>query len=283
MKFPEMSQQGHYVRWVAMMFVGAVTTYVSPLFAARLLRRKYDRHTTWLDAARLWWVFSWRFYLLVIVIAAALALVFKLVPQLTSIAALQTLRMYFLPAITLPLAVWPVGGAMRHLILDDIMTRYSQIGFTMFCTDCGLQMTDGAAFCSRCGKATGVPTAALVIAGRGVASWSLTGKFFLSLLGAVLVLGIAANLPTISVYYRASQGDARSQADLGYKYTVGQGIPRNYQEAARWFRLSAEQGYARGQYNLAISYAGGLGVPQNYSEAVRLYRLAADQGHANSQ
>ena len=27
----------------------------------------------------------------------------------------------------------------------------------MFCTACGLQMSDDAAFCSRCGKATGAP------------------------------------------------------------------------------------------------------------------------------
>jgi phage shock protein C len=29
----------------------------------------------------------------------------------------------------------------------------------MFCTSCGLQMSDDAAFCSRCGKATGAPAA----------------------------------------------------------------------------------------------------------------------------
>jgi len=29
----------------------------------------------------------------------------------------------------------------------------------MFCTTCGLQMSDDAAFCSRCGKATGAPAA----------------------------------------------------------------------------------------------------------------------------
>ena len=29
----------------------------------------------------------------------------------------------------------------------------------MFCTSCGLQMTEDAAFCSRCGKATGAPAA----------------------------------------------------------------------------------------------------------------------------
>jgi hypothetical protein len=162
MTFPEMWQQGHQVRWAVMMFMGALNTYASPIFAARwLLRRKYDRRTTWLDAARLWWAFSWRFWLLVILISAVLTLVFKLVPHLASIGALRVLQMYFVPAMSLPLAVWLVGGAMRHLILDDIVARFPQIGFGMFCGDCGLQMNDGAAFCSRCGKPTGVPAAAL--------------------------------------------------------------------------------------------------------------------------
>ena len=32
----------------------------------------------------------------------------------------------------------------------------------MFCTRCGLEMSDDAAFCSRCGQATGVPPVARV-------------------------------------------------------------------------------------------------------------------------
>jgi phage shock protein C len=32
----------------------------------------------------------------------------------------------------------------------------------MFCTACGLQMSEDAAFCSRCGKATGAPAAVRV-------------------------------------------------------------------------------------------------------------------------
>ena len=34
----------------------------------------------------------------------------------------------------------------------------------MFCTACGLQMSEDAAFCSRCGKATGAPAVPRVAA-----------------------------------------------------------------------------------------------------------------------
>ena len=39
----------------------------------------------------------------------------------------------------------------------------------------------------------------------------------------------------------------------------------------------------RAQLNLGLMYAQGQGVPQDYQEAVRLYRLAAEQGNADAQ
>jgi len=36
----------------------------------------------------------------------------------------------------------------------------------MFCTSCGLQMGEDAAFCSRCGKATGAPPTPRVVSPR---------------------------------------------------------------------------------------------------------------------
>ena len=46
-------------------------------------------------------------------------------------------------------------------------------------------------------------------------------------------------------------------------------------------RLRAEQGDADAQYTLGFMYANGRGVPQDYQEAVRLFRLAADQEDAS--
>ena len=66
-------------------------------------------------------------------------------------------------------------------------------------------------------------------------------------------------------------------------YSNGQGVPQDYKEAVRWYRLSAEQGDAKAQNNLAVMYEKGQGVPQDYKEAVRLYRLSAEQGFAIAQ
>jgi TPR repeat protein len=50
--------------------------------------------------------------------------------------------------------------------------------------------------------------------------------------------------------------------------------------ALRLWRPLADQGNALAQRNLGFMYANGQGVPQDYAEAVKWYRLAADQGDA---
>jgi len=86
-----------------------------------------------------------------------------------------------------------------------------------------------------------------------------------------------------SLRQRAEQGDAQAQADLGFRYDTGEGVPQDDVEAVRWTRLAADQGNARAQSNLGVMYDTGEGVPQDDVEAVRWYRLAADQGHAPAQ
>jgi len=48
-------------------------------------------------------------------------------------------------------------------------------------------------------------------------------------------------------------------------YDKGQGVPQDYKEAVRLYRLSAEQGIAQAQYNLGLMYDKGQGVPQDYA------------------
>ena len=42
----------------------------------------------------------------------------------------------------------------------------------------------------------------------------------------------------------AKQGNARVQRILGAMYAVGQGVPKDYKTAVKWYRLAAEQGFA---------------------------------------
>jgi hypothetical protein len=76
----------------------------------------------------------------------------------------------------------------------------------------------------------------------------------------------------------ANQGDAYVQTNLGLMYHVGQGVPQNYDEAAKWFWLAANRGVASAQALLGFMYADGQGVPQDYVQAHMWFSLSAAQG-----
>jgi uncharacterized protein len=67
----------------------------------------------------------------------------------------------------------------------------------------------------------------------------------------------------------AQAGESWAQAMLGVMYARGQGVPRDYAEAARWYRKAAEQGQADAQLNLGWMYFLGQGVEQHPGEAGR--------------
>jgi uncharacterized protein len=86
-------------------------------------------------------------------------------------------------------------------------------------------------------------------------------------------------------WYRlaADQGLAEAQNNLGIAYDRGQGVPKDDAESMKWFRMAAEQGLADAQYNLGVAYYNGQGVPQDYAESMKWFRMAAEQGHAGAQ
>ena len=60
-------------------------------------------------------------------------------------------------------------------------------------------------------------------------------------------------------------------------YYNGQGVQRDYAEAAKWARRAAEQGYAPAQADLGVMYWNGQGVPQDAVLAYMWLILAAAQ------
>ncbi len=69
-----------------------------------------------------------------------------------------------------------------------------------------------------------------------------------------------------------------AQCGLGLMYAEGKGVPQDYQEAVRWYRLSAEQGEAGAQFNLGVMYAKGQGLPKDDVLAHMWMNLAAAKG-----
>lgn len=81
----------------------------------------------------------------------------------------------------------------------------------------------------------------------------------------------------------ARNGDAAAQLKLGEMYDLGQGMPQDYKEAVKWYRMAADQGSAQARFALAKMYKNGDGVPKDIQQAMKWYRLAADQGYALAQ
>jgi TPR repeat protein len=63
----------------------------------------------------------------------------------------------------------------------------------------------------------------------------------------------------------------------------GRGVPQDYQEAARWYRLAAEQGHDDARFDLARAYSVGQGVSRSDTDAAHWLTLAAQSGHVESQ
>jgi TPR repeat protein len=82
---------------------------------------------------------------------------------------------------------------------------------------------------------------------------------------------------------QAEEGESLGQSLTGSFYERGVGVPKDYQEAMRWYRLAAAQGDVRGQYPIGNMYALGLGVTQSDQEALKWFRLAAAQGNYSAQ
>lgn len=108
-----------------------------------------------------------------------------------------------------------------------------------------------------------------------------------NLLGEVYAKGqgVPQDYKEAAKWYRlaAEQGDADAENHIAQLFEVGQGVPRDEAEAARWFQRAAEKGHVGAQYSLAAMFTGGRGVQQSDTEAVKWYRRAAEQGDSLAQ
>ncbi|MFE0757443.1 peptidoglycan-binding protein [Inquilinus sp. NPDC058860] len=99
---------------------------------------------------------------------------------------------------------------------------------------------------------------------------------------AELLLPDNASAELRSLALRAVAGEANAEHDLGTFYALGIDVPRNFERAAYWYRLSADQGVASAAYNLGVLLERGAGLPRDPEGAVARFREAAKAGHAGA-
>jgi len=81
----------------------------------------------------------------------------------------------------------------------------------------------------------------------------------------------------------AEQGNAVAQHVVGVLYANGLGVAQDFTEATKWYRMAADQGLARAQNCLGLHYEKGWGVQRDYAEAVRWFLKAANQHNYQAQ
>ena len=81
---------------------------------------------------------------------------------------------------------------------------------------------------------------------------------------------------------KALDGYANEQFILAGMHERGQGTPRSYTEAAKWYRLAADQGHAEAQFYLGAMYGSSRGVDRSFKAAVWWYSKSAAQGYRDA-
>lgn len=76
----------------------------------------------------------------------------------------------------------------------------------------------------------------------------------------------------------AEAGDARAQNALGIAYQWGQGIERDYAQAAKWFLAAAKQDYPPAEFNLGVMYREGQHFQPDDKTSLAWFILARDRG-----
>jgi uncharacterized protein len=76
---------------------------------------------------------------------------------------------------------------------------------------------------------------------------------------------------------------AYAQYFIGRMYADGQGVEKNLETAAKWYRKASVQGVADAQLRLAGQYEIGGGVPRDIETAYAWYSVAATLGNAKAK
>jgi hypothetical protein len=84
-------------------------------------------------------------------------------------------------------------------------------------------------------------------------------------------------------FLACNENNTTSQVNVGLKYLIGNGIPKNDLKALFFLKLAANQGDVPAQLQLGNCYNYGRGVQIDWKKAVGFYTLAANQGYAPAQ
>lgn len=104
------------------------------------------------------------------------------------------------------------------------------------------------------------------------------------LMALVLTIGVSYAQNIQQIRTKAEQGDAYSQYLMGYSYNNGvNGVVKDLPKARAWFMKSAESGFGAAAYFVGWYFYYGEGVPRNSQEALKWFTMASKLGMAEAK
>jgi len=88
---------------------------------------------------------------------------------------------------------------------------------------------------------------------------------------------ISGSIPYARVIRLAEAGNVDAQAQLGWMFSTGHGVPQDFYKAAKWYYLAAVQGHREAQFQLGLLYNKGEGVQRDYVLSYLWLNLSASQ------
>ncbi len=82
---------------------------------------------------------------------------------------------------------------------------------------------------------------------------------------------------------KARKGDPFAQHELGIRYILGVGLPKDSVKAAYWIKQAASKKLPAANFNYAIMLSNGIGVKWNPFEAFKNFKLSAESGMEQAQ
>ena len=97
-----------------------------------------------------------------------------------------------------------------------------------------------------------------------------------------LMMGDYDKALSILVPLAETADHAYAQYFVGRMHAAGQGVDKDLEAAAKWYRKAAESGVADAQFRLGNLYKAGDGVPKDMEYAYGWYTVAAHLGNAKA-
>jgi len=108
-------------------------------------------------------------------------------------------------------------------------------------------------------------------------------------LGIIYMAGASDEAAATCFTGAANRGYAPGQYNLALLYERGHGVPRDDQEARKWFLCAAEQGDSAAHFHLGLQChrksldPGNADAPESRIEALKWLLLAAEHAHHNAE